>query len=54
MPDRREVLALANCHLHDYGKSPRPGRKLGHATAVTATAEARDVALQALGGLYVN
>jgi 5-(carboxyamino)imidazole ribonucleotide synthase len=54
MPDRREVLALANCHLHDYGKSPRPGRKLGHATAVTATAEARDVALQALSGLYVN
>ncbi|MDH3932120.1 MAG: 5-(carboxyamino)imidazole ribonucleotide synthase [Chromatiales bacterium] len=54
MPDRREVLALANCHLHDYGKSPRPGRKLGHATAVTATVEARDQALQALRRLNVN
>jgi 5-(carboxyamino)imidazole ribonucleotide synthase len=28
--------------LHDYGKSPRPGRKLGHMTVVAATAAARD------------
>ncbi len=24
--------AVANTHLHLYGKSPRPGRKLGHVT----------------------
>ena len=29
-------------HLHDYGKSPRPGRKLGHITVTAATAGERD------------
>ena len=29
-------------HLHDYGKAPRPGRKLGHVTAVSDTAADRD------------
>jgi 5-(carboxyamino)imidazole ribonucleotide synthase len=28
--------------LHDYGKEPRPGRKLGHVTVVADTAEERD------------
>ncbi|MBU2675576.1 MAG: 5-(carboxyamino)imidazole ribonucleotide synthase [Gammaproteobacteria bacterium] len=28
--------------LHDYGKTPRPGRKLGHITVVGETAEMRD------------
>jgi 5-(carboxyamino)imidazole ribonucleotide synthase len=28
--------------LHDYGKSPRPGRKLGHITVVADTAAERD------------
>ena len=28
--------------LHDYGKAPRPGRKLGHVTVVAQTAEERD------------
>jgi 5-(carboxyamino)imidazole ribonucleotide synthase len=28
--------------LHDYGKVPRPGRKLGHLTVVAADAPARD------------
>ena len=35
MPDRDAVLAVPGAHLHDYAKSPRPGRKLGHVT-VTA------------------
>ena len=35
MPDRDAVLAIPGAHLHDYGKSPRAGRKLGHVT-VTA------------------
>jgi 5-(carboxyamino)imidazole ribonucleotide synthase len=35
MPDRDAVLRIPGAHLHDYGKSPRPGRKLGHVT-VTA------------------
>jgi 5-(carboxyamino)imidazole ribonucleotide synthase len=39
MPDRDQVLAVDGAHLHDYGKEPRPGRKLGHIT-VTAADEA--------------
>jgi 5-(carboxyamino)imidazole ribonucleotide synthase len=35
MPDRDAILAVPGAHLHDYGKAPRPGRKLGHVT-VTA------------------
>jgi 5-(carboxyamino)imidazole ribonucleotide synthase len=30
LPDPARVLAVAGAHLHLYGKSPRPGRKLGH------------------------
>ncbi len=33
---------IDDTHIHDYGKSPRPGRKLGHITVVTDSAEARD------------
>jgi len=37
MPTREEVLAIPGAHYHDYGKEPRPGRKLGHATVVCRT-----------------
>ena len=32
MPDAVEVLKILGAHLHDYGKEPRAGRKLGHLT----------------------
>jgi len=32
LPDANELLALPDAHLHLYGKSPRPGRKVGHVT----------------------
>jgi 5-(carboxyamino)imidazole ribonucleotide synthase len=32
MPDANAVLTEAGGHWHDYGKSPRAGRKVGHAT----------------------
>jgi 5-(carboxyamino)imidazole ribonucleotide synthase len=32
LPDPARVLAVPGAHLHLYGKKPRPGRKLGHAT----------------------
>lgn len=32
MPAATPVLASSAGHWHDYGKSPRPGRKVGHAT----------------------
>lgn len=38
MPDRPALLKEKNLHLHDYGKSAREGRKLGHCTIVETTA----------------
>ncbi len=35
-------------HRHDYGKRPRPGRKVGHLTVVSSTAIERDARLTAL------
>jgi 5-(carboxyamino)imidazole ribonucleotide synthase len=46
-PGRRLPLALATegAHVHLYAKQSRPGRKIGHVTALAATAEdALDVA----------
>jgi 5-(carboxyamino)imidazole ribonucleotide synthase len=48
MPERDRVLALPGVHHHDYGKSPRAGRKLGHATIVARTAAERDRTLRRL------
>lgn len=49
VPDWPRVLALADVHLHLYGKSEaRPGRKMGHLTAIGRTAkEARRKVLEA-------
>lgn len=48
MPGLAEVLAIPGAHYHDYGKSPRPGRKLGHATL---TGTDREEVLQKLDRL---
>ena len=42
MRPARKLLGMAGLHWHDYGKSPRPGRKLGHLTLVAATPGERD------------
>ena len=42
MPAASAVLARPGVHLHDYGKRPRPGRKLGHCTLVAPTARERN------------
>jgi 5-(carboxyamino)imidazole ribonucleotide synthase len=34
LPPREAVLGIGGAHLHDYGKSPRPARKVGHCTLV--------------------
>jgi 5-(carboxyamino)imidazole ribonucleotide synthase len=34
LPPRDAVLSIPGAHLHDYGKSARPGRKVGHCTLV--------------------
>jgi 5-(carboxyamino)imidazole ribonucleotide synthase len=48
MPDRDAVLRVPGAHLHDYGKSPRPGRKLGHITVTASTLAELDDRLTAL------
>jgi 5-(carboxyamino)imidazole ribonucleotide synthase len=54
LPEREAVLAIPNTHLHLYGKSPRPGRKVGHITVCSKTeAELaqRVAALEAIPGV---
>lgn len=38
-PPAADILAVEGAHLHLYGKSPRPGRKLGHITIVADSAD---------------
>jgi len=47
-PAVTKLLGIAGAHWHDYGKTPRPGRKLGHVTLVTANRAARDRAARQL------
>jgi 5-(carboxyamino)imidazole ribonucleotide synthase len=47
IPAAARTLALGT--LHDYGKSPRPGRKLGHITVVADSAAKRDAELDLIG-----
>jgi 5-(carboxyamino)imidazole ribonucleotide synthase len=32
LPDANTILRESDAHWHDYGKEPRVGRKVGHAT----------------------
>jgi 5-(carboxyamino)imidazole ribonucleotide synthase len=45
MPDRGRLLVLEGLAFHDYGKEPRPGRKLGHCTILRAGVKERNSAL---------
>lgn len=42
LPERDAILSLPGVHWHDYGKEPRPGRKVGHCTVVADSAVERD------------
>jgi 5-(carboxyamino)imidazole ribonucleotide synthase len=48
LPDAEDVFRVPNTHLHLYGKSLRPGRKLGH---VTVRADKLEKLLQSLAEL---
>ncbi len=39
VPEAKDVLAIPDAHLHLYGKSLRPGRKVGHVTLRAASLE---------------
>lgn len=48
LPMASDLAKVGEFYLHDYGKSPRFGRKLGHVTVVADTAAERDHKLRAL------
>ncbi len=41
-PAAKKLLRVTGAHWHEYGKAPRPGRKLGHVTVITRGRAARD------------
>ncbi|MFC3816496.1 5-(carboxyamino)imidazole ribonucleotide synthase [Lysobacter sp. GCM10012299] len=49
MPSATPVLAEPGGHWHDYGKSSRAGRKVGHATVRADSAQALATSLQRIG-----
>ena len=52
LPESGEVLAVPDAHLHLYGKSPRPGRKLGHVTLRAASPERLALRLSELPAFF--
>lgn len=50
-PDLSRVLELPGAHLHVYGKTPRPGRKIGHVTCRAPDPYPARARLQSLLGL---
>jgi 5-(carboxyamino)imidazole ribonucleotide synthase len=52
LPESAEVLAVPDAHLHLYGKSPRPGRKLGHLTLRAASPERLALRLSELPAFF--
>jgi 5-(carboxyamino)imidazole ribonucleotide synthase len=48
IPGDRAPFETERCHLHDYGKAARPGRKLGHVTVVTSGSAEREKTLEIL------
>jgi 5-(carboxyamino)imidazole ribonucleotide synthase len=47
-PDAEAILRVPGAHLHLYGKSPRPGRKIGHVTVTAADPSTLDARVEAL------
>jgi 5-(carboxyamino)imidazole ribonucleotide synthase len=52
LPESAEVLAVPDAHLHLYGKSSRPGRKLGHVTLRAASPERLALRLSELPAFF--
>jgi 5-(carboxyamino)imidazole ribonucleotide synthase len=51
MPDRAAILAVPGARLHDYGKAPRPGRKLAHVNVCARDVRVRDAELAVVEAL---
>ena len=52
LPDANELLALPDAHMHLYGKSPRPGRKVGHVTLRADSIEQLEQRLRQLPAFF--
>jgi len=50
-PDISKVLAISGVHLHLYGKSSRPGRKIGHITVCGETKDHAKMILEKVNSL---
>lgn len=48
LPDPTALLQYPGLHLHQYGKQPHPGRKVGHVTIVAPDEKSRTAALAPL------
>jgi 5-(carboxyamino)imidazole ribonucleotide synthase len=48
VPPRQQLLKQPGLHLHDYGKTPRCNRKVGHLTVLAASAQRRDAHIRAI------
>lgn len=51
VPESPRVLAVPGAHLHLYDKTPRPGRKLGHATVRAHREQELQVSLERIEAL---
>jgi 5-(carboxyamino)imidazole ribonucleotide synthase len=54
LPPRNAVLGIPGAHLHDYGKSPRPARKVGHCTLVDSDRSRLLTRLESLNELVLR
>ncbi|MBZ9538970.1 5-(carboxyamino)imidazole ribonucleotide synthase [Modicisalibacter tunisiensis] len=54
LPERDAVLAIPGTRWHDYGKAPRPGRKIGHVTVLAADEAQLAERIAAVEALLVN
>ena len=52
LPEPAELLAVPDTHLHLYGKSPRPGRKIGHVTVRADSARELSLRLSQLPAFF--
>lgn len=53
-PERDAVLTIPGTRWHDYGKAPRPGRKIGHITVLAASEEQLSERVAAIEALLAN
>jgi 5-(carboxyamino)imidazole ribonucleotide synthase len=54
IPSLERLLAVPRAHVHLYGKSPRPGRKLGHVTLVDTSSDAVDQVVALAAGAWAT